>query len=814
MTEQTKITKQTEKHQRSFASAPSVLSVCSVTSLLPSSILTHPHSKGASMSLRSIRGIVCLSVFALLTISAQAQMLRSDYLRLIRRAADEGWKEYPQVIERWKRAPNHHELWGYDAPGHPIYLADLLGFLYQETKDRAYAEKAREILASFGDLRATYPQEFRAKRAEYRSGVPAISNFFIMPPYSRAYLRIRESGVIDQQSRAKIERDLAFSLDHIFYFPEWGAHNRAMLRAESLSYGAVALAHHPNAKKWKQLAETLASDSIRQWEIEDATSYHGVWLYSLFSYAEISREPEILESIQIRYYLDYFTQLLTPHGNLADFGDAHWNQGWERFVPVFEKAAAIYRNPHYKYVAEQLTRRAIERMTRTQPGVAPVHVGTGVGSSLTDACRWADDSIAAKAPGSLSQDVLDDLVGKKIVFRDGWQRESTMMLLNYRDEGDGGWLGRDYLRQNLSVEEEKMHHGHADENSIALLMSGGSVLLRDGGYRPALPSGPNGEWRADYFHNRVIARKDKRARDQNVFDFIRNSGAYRQVRTQKIDFLKFREIDASRTRLTDDELGYQWDRSVIWLRARNLFVVIDALKAMRADYFTFTNLWHTRKILSRDDQSFDTAYDQIQTDALPDKKALLIHFPENTFGKQIGTYQETRHFQDETAIYQTISGFYNAGDREFFITLLQPHDQNTAATDAARNELKRLRLIEVDKPGRALGLAIDETHSMIVLALKLDLDLDLARENIRPRYRYDLGKVKYGDFTTDAALLFATLRNGQVAYSASSLTKLIYGDQTLLEALPNTFGLQLDGAAPRTGYARWRFWEDVAQIRN
>jgi hypothetical protein len=453
-------------------------------------------------------------------------------------------------------------------------------------------------------------------------------------------------------------------------------------------------------------------------------------------------------------------------------------------------------------------------MTRTQPGVAPVHVGTGVGSSLTDACRWADDSIAAKAPGSLSQDVLDDLVGKKIVFRDGWQRESTMMLLNYRDEGDGGWLGRDYLRQNLSVEEEKMHHGHADENSIALLMSGGSVLLRDGGYRPALPSGPNGEWRADYFHNRVIARKDKRARDQNVFDFIRNSGAYRQVRTQKIDFLKFREIDASRTRLTDDELGYQWDRSVIWLRARNLFIVIDAIRALRGDYFTFTNLWHTRKILSRDDQSFDTAYDQIQTDALPDKKALLIHFPENTFGKQIGTYQETRHFQDETAIYQTISGSYNAGDMEFFITVLQPHDQNTAATQAARNELKRLRLIEVDKPDRALGLAIDEANSMTVLALKLDLDLDHARENIRPRYRYDLGKVKYGDFTTDAALLFATLRNGQVAYSASSLTKLIYGDQTLLEALPNTFGLQLDGAAPRTGYARWRFWEDVAQIRN
>ena len=46
--------------------------------------------------------------------------------------------------------------------------------------------------------------------------------------------------------REKIERDLAFSLDHIFYFPEWGAHNRAMLRSNPYirlfkSAGAMAV---------------------------------------------------------------------------------------------------------------------------------------------------------------------------------------------------------------------------------------------------------------------------------------------------------------------------------------------------------------------------------------------------------------------------------------------------------------------------------------------------------------------------------------------------------------------------------------------
>ncbi len=743
--------------------------------------------------------------------TAQAQTRTSDYLRYIKIAADRGWQDYPQSIADWKKRPNHHELWGYDAPGGPIYLADLLGYLYQETKDRSYAEKARDILAAYGDLRETYPKDFQAKRAEYRNGVPAISNFFIMPPYSRAYMRIRESGVMDAKTREKIERDLAFSLDHIFHFPEWGAHNRAMLRAESLYYGAVALEHHPNAKRWKQLAETLASDSLNQWEIEDATGYHAVWLYSLFSYAEISKREDVFQSVQVKYYLDYFVQLLTPHGNIADFGDAHWNGGWERFVPVFEKAAAIYRNPQYKFAASELTKRASERSAKAnkQSDIANINFGAGVGSAFTDAHRWADDSIKPQPPPTTSQDVLEDIVGKKIVFRDGWDRTSTMMLLNYRDEGDGGLLGRDYLRQNLSVEEEKMHHGHADENSIALLMSGGSVLLHDGGYRPDLPSGQYGAWRADYFHNRVVARKNKRDKTQNIYEFLRNSGAYRKVRTQKIDFLKFRDVDASRTRLVDDELGYQWDRVITWLKNKEMFVVIDGIKILRPDYYTFTNLWHTRQIRSQSDRLFDTAIDKIGADELPQNKSLLIYFPENTQGKQIGTFPISRHYQEETAIYQTVSASYKAGDYEYFVTILRPRDARSDGSFSPAN----VRLLEVDKAGKAIGLEITDGQEKSVVCVKLDLEMDLAREPVGPRYQFDLGKVKYGDFVTDASYLFAAIKPGEVSYSAATMTKILYRDQTLMEAAPNTFGLQLDGAPPRTGYARWRFWEDTVKLK-
>ena len=176
---------------------------------------------------------------------------------------------------------------------------------------------------------------------------------------------------------------------------------------------------------------------------------------------------------------------------------------------------------------------------------------------------------------------------------------STFLMLNYRDEGDGGLLQRDYLRQTLSVEEEKMHHGHADENSICLLMSGGSVLLHDGGYRDDLPSGKWGAYRADYFHNRVVARKSKRAAGQDLFEFIRNSGAYRKVQTYKIDFLNFKDVDVSRTRLVDADLGYEWDRAITYVKAGDFFIVVDGIRVRTPGYYTFANLWHTRKIIEQ-----------------------------------------------------------------------------------------------------------------------------------------------------------------------------------------------------------------------
>lgn len=750
------------------------------------------------MTILPIRSILLLLMILSLPFSAQPQ--KSQYLDYINRAVAHAWQKHPEVIAAWQARVNPSELWGYNSPAEPIYLADALGFLYQETREKIHAERAAQLLAEYGDLRQAYPKDYAKTRAEYVNGIPALANFFFLPPYVRAYLRVRDSGVLTDQRRTKIETDLAHSLDFVFHFPEWGAHNRAMLRAEGLYYGSLALPSHPHAARWKQMAEIIAGDNLRQWEVEDASIYHPIWLLSLFTYAEISGREELFDSPMMRYYAEYFKRLFTPAHNIPDFGDANWNPTWDRYIAVCERLASRYRDPELKWVAE----RMFAKMTALYP-----QTGTGAASTFALAQQWCDSTLTPQPPHSLSQEVLDDVVGKKIVFRNGWDPASTYLLLNYRDEGEGGFVHREFLRHTLSVEEEKMHHGHSDENDLSLLMSGGAVLLHDGGYRDGLPSGPYGQFRADYFHNRLVVRKNKRDNRQSLQEFVRNSGAYRPVRTQKIDFLTLREVDMSRTRLYDDALGYAWDRIVTYLKEQNLFMVIDAVEVKQTDYYTFTNFWHTRKIHEQGENYFVTTIDSIGNLALPQNERLLIRFLE-TRAKTIGTYAETRHYQDEIAIYQTQASHYRAGDYEIFVTALIP----LRAGEQAAAKLPELRLLPLAAFPAAVGLEIKDRDRVSYLCVKIDLHAELVRENIRPRYTWEAGRVAYGDVETDAHFAFVTRAGGTLRYSASEVLKVIYQGKVLMEALPNTHGLQLDGSPDRVGYVKWRYWEDSVSMRS
>jgi hypothetical protein len=442
---------------------------------------------------------------------------------------------------------------------------------------------------------------------------------------------------------------------------------------------------------------------------------------------------------------------------------------------------------------------------------------------LSDAMRWADFSLPAVAPTDGSRQVLEDMVGKKVVFRNGWAPTSTYMLLNYRDEGDGGWLFRENLRTSIPVEEEKMHHGHSDENSIALLMRNNSVLLHDGGYRDYMPSGPYGAFRADYFHNRVVVRDGKIALGQregeyryatpgrhavpgqSMLDFFRNSGAYRDVRTRKIDFLTLKDMDFARTRILDDGLGYEADRLIFYVKRLDWFVVVDAIRFTRPTYLTMANLWHTRTVLSSGPGWYDTAYDSLQSVDVRGPDRLLVVFPQRDRLHE-GVEEQERYYQREHVVYQLIGRHGYRNDMQVFVTVLIPHGADRQPADLAR----QIRMLDMQEPDRAVGLTITDSGTTYVIGAKLDLEKELVRDWRRPMYTYDSGKTRYGDFETDAYTLCAVDDGSSVRYAVVGAVKVMWKGKVLHEQLPVTAGLAFDGSPDQAGTAKLRYWEGVA----
>jgi hypothetical protein len=381
------------------------------------------------------------------------------------------------------------------------------------------------------------------------------------------------------------------------------------------------------------------------------------------------------------------------------------------------------------------------------------------------------------------------------------------------DEGSWGWLDRRYLRDTITVEEEKMHHGHSDENGVAFLMSGGSLLLHDAGYRDDLPSGKWGAFRADYFHNRLVARPARLDRGQDLFEMLRNSGAYRQVRTYKIDFQRLRHVDYSRTRLIDDAQGWQWDRIIVFLRDQGEFVVIDGSCSLRDDFSTVACLWHTQTVVARGEGWINGGYDLLPTrspteppEPLSRARRLLVRFATPPRGRITGIFPIRRHYGEEAAFYQAESSHFLAGRWSAFITRLAPIPGDAPVSPAGRTGAIE-EIVGTDWGDGAVCLRLGSGDREDVVLVKLDLERERSPGDIRPRTPYDQGAVTAGSLRTDAHFTHVRRRAGRLSWSAAIVSGLAWDGKPLFQPPINSFGLQPDVAPDREAVSRWRMWE-------
>jgi hypothetical protein len=745
------------------------------------------------------------------------------YREFARAAADCVFGHQEELVSEWRRSFDPDNVFGYRPPGGLLEMAAISAYFFEKEKKPEYAKRARQVLLTYGDFRSAYPERAKAKRADYEEGIPVLPDFFTAMRYIRAYDILHRCGALSPAEVGKVEAEIADSMEYLLRSQEWGPMNRSALRAETLAWAVRALPDHPRRRVWEMQRRALGDDNWGAWQIEDATLYNGVWLYSLLGYADVlGKRAELFRTPEMQYYSQYYLHLLSPAGMIPDYGDAHWEANWAHYLVYFEAAAAAYRDPQLKWAAMTIARRFIDFENPRDIGLAYM---------LLEGCRWGTDAVTPSPPAILSEEVMEDVQGKKIVFRSGWSPRDTYLLLNYRDEGDGGLNFRDYLRDTIPVEEEKMTHGHADENSLVLLMSGGSVLLHDAGYRDYMPSGPFGAYRQDYFHNRLCVRPEKiwlgqrkgesrySVRDevgaQGVLEFLRNAGSYRRVRTQKVDFLTFDDFDYSRTRLQDEGWGYDWDRAVVYLKDPELFIVFDVFKARREEWFTLANLWHAQRVLASGDHWYETAYEEIQGKRLPPDKHLLLLFPLTHYRSE-GVEPIKRHYQDEFFIHQTRAQHFELGQTAGFVTVLIPHSIEAPALDWPG----RVRVLPIVPESAGLGVEIEAGDRKVVVGLKNDLRRDIARDWRRPRYTYEAGKILFGEFTTDGDLIVASVpaaEKGQtgskVSYTIVNLTKAVFRDRVLIAAKPYQYGLAFDGSDDAPGIGKLRYWRDEAGIK-
>lgn len=724
---------------------------------------------------------------------------REQYVEQVRQWLPGAYERYDDHIGQWRKGLSTPNAFGeVGTPSLPVFVALAEAFLAAEDGDAELAAQSGERLATFRRYADEIPLELIPDRAEYAEGVPPQGNFFVLPHYCEAYQLIRDHQSLSQATHTEIQATIADSFPLIYSFPEWGSHNRTMLRAWTLAAAAAVCPDRPERERWLQMGRQLAADSIGGWTVEDASSYHAIWSRALIAYVDQSRQADrYYRRPTSRFYYEYYLNLLCPIGGLADFGDSDWAPCSNLHVAILERAAREYGDGHFRWAAGELYERL---------AVAAGSPTFGDPATWIHCARWMDETVAPRLPNWGSCEVLEELVTKKIAFRNGWAPESTFLLLNYKAETGYGRTIREYMKNTISVEAEKAHHGHSDENAVSTLVSGGSLLLHDGGYREDLP---NGKYRADYYHARPVVRRGLLRQGDSVYEFLHDEGHHRPMETERLDFRTFAEVDFSRTRATDKAAGYEHDRVVVYLRRLDLFVLVDAVTLLEAGPYSVSNLFYTHDVLDSEGNWFDTrigemrGYTPLETAG---RQLLVVMAPGP--GKWEGSEEVRRYYTDEILLHQSTSGQGTPGKRLVFCTALVPHDDTADAGDLAA----QFSMAACSRPGSAASVEVRQGAETVTVGVKLDLLEGILFEDVRPRYTWESRRTVYGEYETDGNFLYARRNGCTVSWAWTEATRLVCGEQTLFAAPEGTFPLQYVEPETRRGRASWRAWEDVSQL--
>jgi hypothetical protein len=727
-------------------------------------------------------------------------MKKQIYLDYAYNVADMIWQEYEpsrqKALEEGKEAlrsggvlKNPLRFVG------PVPPAEVMR--YKQTKDTRYLDRAKLYLLDIYDIYHTL-KTYREGRniAIENDDFPTLGWMFEPEPYISAYNAIKEEANFSEEETKKIEKVVELSMVSISKMPEYGPMNRSMLRALNLAAAGSSFPDHRYSHSWLKMGYHIFADSLDKWSMEDAGAYQSIWLYSFIAYNEYVPTVKIEESPFVKYYADLWARMVSPIGFIPNYGDWDLCMDWIHMAAVMEKCATTYRSATLKY--------AVNRFTEAHTEV-PIGLAGGVSrfmQQLVTAYRWADDDLAEQMPPSRSQEACDDTIGKKCVFRDGWDKESIYLLLNYRDECPTHEVYRKNLPLTIPVKAEKTHHGHSDENALSMLIVKGRILLTESGYRKG------GErdctYRSDYYHNKLVVRKGVN-KEYSFFAHTLDFGEYNPVKTERVFFYTFDEVDCSRTRLYDAKNAAICDRIIYYLKKEGCFIVNDIVIPQEDSSFTVGPVYHAQKVEPVGEKSYALSQTEISmgyeiTHTQPDDVKLYLHFPIDEYNFEGQAID--RAYRDQMAVSQFFAGYASRQFPLFFTSVLYPGQQGRPAF---------FDTFSSEKKPSGVGLQFSIKGKKYTLFDRYCYESKIEDLNERPAYSFDAGREKVYDLETDAYSAMTIEESDSTYFSCVDFSTLIHRGKTLFE-MGAMEQLQLDFKDPKKRTTSWSNWDE--RVRN
>ena len=670
--------------------------------------------------------------------------------------------------------------------------------LFDATHDARYLTEAREDLLWL----------VHSCREPGGAVRPYFKEFRYLASFCDAYKTLKAHALLSASECQEVDEQITVSMRVRMGHTDMGAQNRGLIYGSEFLFAADAVPHAVDAPEWRRRGQALTEDSLSGWDVEDASIYEPFWFnYTLTLTELLGTSESYLKTVQGRFYLEHARQLQMPDGLLPDWGDGDWTESWGWNVANLVRGGSVTRDGRYLAAAERLYTAASAFWT----DLRGEHIG-GVALAL----RWLDPSVPLEPePLVTSREVVDDLVSKKITFRNP---AGAYALLNYRDQGPFGRFTRDYLNASLEAREEKPHHGHADENAFCALVDHGTVLLASSGYRTNFSDG----YRADVYQNRLVARTGV-PRDNDLLSYLEADTSYHEVTTEKIAFGTLGSLDYSRTRLVDPERGYSADRIVLFAPDPGFYMVVDSVLVQRGGNKVFATLWHPDQVLSsgpgyvvswpRDILVRHGSWVKsgpIPTLSWPNPHAsdLLIEaiHPRDAV---MGLGSIVRRYRPSAVSWQGLRSTFVEGQRLTFVSVLTPHPAGSF-TPAMLGRVTCLA--PADDDGRTLGLSFSLGGDPVVVGLKLDPSIGLTQFRGRPMSSPVSGTVAYADLKTDADMAFVREhRDGSTEFGFMAGTHVHWKGRSLFQMPVDTTMYQgADGvSAPEVRDRMPRWWQVV-----